>query len=379
MTTMPYRRLLELRVLIPLALCLALAADVGLRFIPTRYFAYRGWEVVSRYHTADAPMDVNISYHNDREYGDLARMANLPEAREYRETTYTTDSDGFRNPPGDGIAPSILIFGTSMSAGAGLSDEQTLSARLSARLGVRVYNTAPAPADLDHIRKIARRQGMNKGVVLLEHLERDPIPSLTTVHGPNNDLATAGRLLETLGIEREARLAYNWYKVRPVSILTQSALRRLQDDRWLPNVYARQVLQVPMPDGTPMLFLGSILDDVQRPRDVRNVGYWSWLVKELRKDNLTLLVFLVPEKNTVYFPLLEPNSTEARRESYLNALASTLKANDISVVNLLPTFLRKARDGLARRTYLYRLDDTHWNPKGVDLAVDEICRNLPPN
>jgi hypothetical protein len=332
-------------------------------------------------------MAADFHYHNDREYGDLSRMGNLPRSRVHRSVTFTTDRFGYRNPASNADGPpAVLVFGSSMACCSGTTDEQMLSARLSACLGLRVYNAAPGPQDLSGIRTVADRLGVRKGVVLLEHLDRYPVPTLADRAGPGMQRRAGLGLVKRLGLEDEAQLAYGWWKVEPVAVLAESAMRTLKDDRVLPNPYRRNVLEKPLPGGGSMLFLTSPLPVDQRPQDAGNVEYWSWLADELRRQDLTLVILLVPEKHTIYLPLLDPSSPEGTGESGLDHLEASLKAERVPVVNLLPVFRERAKAGLGQRSYLYWPDDTHWSPQGVGIAADLVCRTLvrgglvrPPN
>ena len=126
-------------------------------------------------------------------------------------------------------------------------------------------------------------------------------------------------------------------------------------------------------NGDAMLFLREHLK-IKAERDVSTAAtYFSWLADELGKDNLSLLVALVPEKITVYRPLLlEGASAAAAEKGYLDRVEEVLREQAIPVVNLAPVFRREAQIKFQRGEYIYHLDDTHWNARGISIAANEI-------
>ena len=55
----------------------SLVTDVGLRFVPPDRMAHRSWEAAFVFPRI-GPFAPNMVYDNDRAYGDLPAMANLP-------------------------------------------------------------------------------------------------------------------------------------------------------------------------------------------------------------------------------------------------------------------------------------------------------------
>ena len=78
-----------------------------------------------------------------REIGDLGYRSWVRALQHPRPVVFTTDSHGFRNPR-EIERPAIVVVGDSYVVGSGVSDHETLSERLSARLGEPVYNYGQA-------------------------------------------------------------------------------------------------------------------------------------------------------------------------------------------------------------------------------------------
>src|SRR5919198_2974410 len=126
---------------IPRLLLVVCLVDVSLRFMSIDPLTFRAWEALTRYRPLGAAFEPNRHYSNERTYGDGAAMGNLPELRQYRRETFTTDALGFRNVAVPRSAPvAAILIGDSFAVGSGVSDEETLSSRLSKLSGCTVYN-----------------------------------------------------------------------------------------------------------------------------------------------------------------------------------------------------------------------------------------------
>ena len=289
----------------------------------------------------------------------------MPQRREYHFQSFSTDGLGFRNPPNflQSNCPSALLVGSSFSIGASVTDEQTLSVRLSQLSGRGIYNAGGLePASANSIRALAQRLNMRGGVVIYEFLERNNIPK------PVREHPIAQGPIDLFAWPAMAATKAHWQAIKPsrLRILAQ------QNDWALPN-YSPFVAAKPLRNGDAMLFLRDHLK-IKAERDVSTAAtYFSWLADELGKDNLSLLVALVPEKITVYRPLLlEGASAAAAEKGYLDRVEEVLREQGIPVVNLAPVFRREAQIKFQRGEYIYHLDDTHWNARGISIAANEI-------
>src|SRR5262249_14207235 len=113
---------------------IAAVANFGLSFRRLDWLAFRTWEAAI---SIDCPpgigsFDPGRVYRKDRAYGDLANIGNMPDWRQYRREEFTMDRLGFRNPSlAHGARPVGFVLGDSFTAGAGISDEDTLPQQLS--------------------------------------------------------------------------------------------------------------------------------------------------------------------------------------------------------------------------------------------------------
>lgn len=366
---------------IPVILVVAFVLDVAARFFPLDWLSFRGWEALVRYHAPCGPFRANASYANSLSYGDLASMGNMPEYRQYRQEIFSTDGFGFRRNSHLLAYPSkyeVILVGDSMAVGTGVNDEATLAAQLEPYLESRVYNGAGPVTDpkFDHILSLARRLNITNGTVLYEYVERDNLPRPEEIFGDtfSKEKHSACQNLAT-------RLSV-WYEgfieTSPLKIIAQQIFRKLQNDSILPNIFKSNVVSKTLRKGEPILFyppdVANFITNARTGRSV-DVSGLRGLAVELEKHDLRLVVVLVPDKYTVYQPLLKEDDMEKHaQELYLNVVEGALKEAGIPVINLVNVFRQKAQEYYQKDLYIYWRDDTHWNAKGIELAAEEILK-----
>jgi hypothetical protein len=381
-----FRPSVQLGFLLPLVLLILGALEVGLRLLPAATFSYRAWEPVSVDAVPGAPFGALHAYSNPATYGDLAALGNLPKAREYRAERFTTDRLGYRNPPAlaEGAPIDAILLGTSFSVGAGMSDDDTLASQLSQRSGLTVYNGSGAEylqaTAVARAAALAGSLNLRGRTVVYEHLERhDPPPqwpvdvqarqavAMTapcTGQDPSALVMARCRLVGLVGPTL----------VSPLHIWTAQAFRHLEDDRILPNASASLVTPLRLRNGHSMLFFPLDLESTGRPRDVGGTAeHFVWLQSELARLDLQLLVVLVPDKSTVYGPLLaRPLPDSEKAAHFLDSLESGLGRRGITAIDLTPALRHAAETGFPRNEYVFWSDDTHWSPRGIAVAADTI-------
>lgn len=353
---------------IPAILVVAFLVDAAFHFVRLDFLAFRGDEAVSQGVPLGQRFEAGRQYRHERTSGDIASLGNLPEHRTFRSQVFTTDGLGFRNTPEDAARrPSVVLLGTSFTIGTGNSDDQTLPRRLEAISGCPAYNAGGWTPVAEDARDLVRRLGVKDGLVLLEVLERD-------AWGP------------PIAIERRRpRFRYSplvwWYYNQAsqsrLKIIAQRLYKSLCNDRILPNTYRPQVAVRKLADGRSMLFIR----DIEHRGPLPDVGPHLVAIERLRdglrQDGHRLGVYLVPDKLTVYRDLLRDRVPDADQGSrMLAALEGRLRDRGIPAVNLEPRLHAAAGEAFARGELIYWPDDTHWNPRGIEIAAGEISRGL---
>ena len=378
---MHVRPSLKVGFLLPALLIATLIADIGLRLLPVQDLTFRPWEAVRRFRPADEAFQPNRRLLKERSYGGLVALGNLPALRQYRPETFTTDAFGYRNPPLQSLVSWAsrgvegLLVGSSMATGVGNSDEEILSVQLSTLSGRSVYNGSLTLNlhNLDRIRWLAQRLGMDEGVVIFEYLESYDLPDTKYDGVPR----PCFRLLDAAQLRQFDPLCsyvHGFLEVSPLQIFTQRLIRLLQNDVILPNIYTHAVVQARLRNGMPMLFAPADGERFYTYRDVRPAAeYLTWMAEELKKDNLDLLVVIVPSGYTVYRPLLADQERPIPEfVPYTDRLEAQLRTAGVPVVNLTEPFVTQALADLDRGQYIYWQDDHHWNARGIGLAAEKI-------
>lgn len=359
------RRWTRAGVLLPALVALLALADLGARFVPLRRLAFRPWEALREPAGRGAPF-LPGRRAEWRPHGDLAALGGVPFPADRRREVFTTDAAGFRNSgnmSGDGPV-GVVVLGDSFIAGAGLSDEDTLAARLRETAGPRVFNAGGLPVwTRERLDEVLAISGLGAGGVVVYGLsEPASLPFAPTPRragagraaplpeGPGSDLGVSrlGILARRLG----SRLA---------------AAARLSP--------GGDVVRRRLANGDAMLFLGT-RSGAPEPVTADAVESWAELREDLGARGIGLLVLLIPGKDVVYEDLLsEP--LPPRPPSAAAALARALARRGVPVLDLGPGLRSAARAGLASRRYVYWRDDTHWSPLGVRVAAKELAASLP--
>lgn len=357
--------------------------DLALRFVPLGPLTFRAWEAMLRhYPNAIGPFIPNKHYHRDVSYGGVASIGNLPALRRTHPSDFTTDELGFHNPPALARTnPAGIVIGDSFAVGSELPEDESLSAQLTKRFGAYFYNAgAPQPLHLRSLEQVAQHIGLRRGYVIFEFLESRALqdPPADTPDGGRGQIQTA--IFRALGPEWTDRLGtpLNQLHASPLGAVSIKVEKQLQNDSLLPNSFARFVVQEKLRNGERIVFLPA---EFQSPADPRKAAdrwarYLSWYADSLREDGLQLIVLLVPNRPTIYGPLLAHPRDVSPAAGTISELEAALRRGGVEVVSLEPRFSHEAPSMLSERKYLYLLDDTHWSGTGTAMAADELFHHI---
>jgi len=271
------------------------------------------------------------------------------------------------------------VIGDSFAVGSELPEDQSLSAQLTRRFGAYFYNAGgPQPLPLRSLRTVAERLDLHHGLVIFEFLESRALqdPPAATPDGGRD--AAQAFFFRAMGQDWTDRLGtpLNELHASPLQALSVKLEKKIQDDTLLPNSFASFVIQERLRNGEPIVFLPAEWKSPSDPRKAakRWAAYFAWYSAELRKDGLDLAVLLVPNRSSVYAPLLERAPDVSASRATLEDFADELERAGISTVALRNRYVHDARILLDEREYLYFLDDTHWNGEGTARAADETFK-----
>jgi SGNH hydrolase-like domain, acetyltransferase AlgX len=346
--------------LIPRLLLLWALLDVGLRFAPPRWFAFRMHEyaMITGIHSLGA-LRTDLTYDNPHVYGDLAALGNCISCRQYHAESFHTDALGFPNPPATSKPYDAILVGDSFAVGAEQHGGTTLAARISSDTGLSIYNasTLMRAMDTPKILSLITRLGMSHGTVFFELMD-DSLGHSRHYEPP----------------DRFHRWLMN-AQFSPLANISKELIDRLQNDQVLPNPFTHKVVRKVLPNDHVILFNQEDLWNCPRDSARFWAAYLTSLDAALKQRHFQLVVILVPNKYTVYQPLLK-DAPPTNRAAMLHELAENL--DGIPIVNTTPALQQAAADELRHDSFLYWLDDTHWNEEGVRVAVDDLTATLFP-
>lgn len=316
-------------------------------------------------------------------YGDLAFKSAVPSLRRPRRVVFTTDRWGFRNTT-NMPRPRIVVIGDSFAAGSGVSDEQTLAARLAERSGTTVYDYAMEPPGVAalFLREARFREHPPERVVYAPvernlkacPLELDSEPKTERPPSqPPSELPPASlslRYAEALtrhvakwttdanrdnGLQHFMRDCYNEGRYQLLGDANGVTVTRVDDERALIPTVRQLRLHESLAQRGVEPFVAMLVE-----------------LKALLARRGSKLVFCpIPEVGTVY-PEIFPPAEQATIASpaMLDVALERARSSGIDTVDLKPAFTAN------KVPYLYLRDDSHWTPRAIDLAASAIAAHL---
>jgi hypothetical protein len=381
----------NLAAIIPPLLACMFALDFASRFFSVERLAYNPAEVLQRYRLPFSPLQPNASCFKRNNYGDLTNAANRPNLRHYRPMLMSSDELGYRNPPHTAQRKiDVLILGSSLTIGNSVNDDQTLSSQLEKLTGVTCYNAGfrfndggclyPIfQPDIQRMFSFIDALQMHSGTVFFEFSERCPsMPpgGRELVDTPENNCRLAFiKLVDKLHITAPISYVQGFLIVSPLQQVCIKLHKWLINRFQLPNPYLELAAIRQLKNGKTILFFPAEVQYFSEYRDpALSMPFFIELAKGLGLRGLKFAVVLVPCKYRVYHDLLQPS--DRGYEDYpcfFTRLARALSEKKIPVVDLTDMLRAAAEDEIKKDSYVYWLDDTHWNPHGINLSARALA------
>jgi hypothetical protein len=358
--------------------------DLLSRLLNPALFHLDPWLVVSRFPARYAPFSRDQSFYLPEYVGGNAREANLPPTEAAGPITFSTDHLGFRKNPylGDGQVPQVVFLkGDSFTYGVGLSDDQTLPSVLTGRYEIPSYNAARFHDDPDGMPELdwllAHLPG-RPSTVVYTYLEHIAFRSPQATPGLNGLLLRHSPTLD--GDLRYLKLLNTFFwQLSPSHVVTTRLFRRLDNDKVFPNVNTIRAL--PLPNGEKMLFRDYEYDLADQDRGPAAVAQamtgFQWLKSELDKRNIRLIVLLVPNRYTVYSPVL--TGKDGTWTHYLDNLDVQLHQAGIETVNGLDVYRSAAQQEVESGQLSFFREDPHWNARGIERIAKPLAEAINRN
>lgn len=340
--------------LITILVCMVVqVAVIAAYAVKPELFYYRAWEYFFRWANYTERED---SIWEGEELQDLSRRY-LFHFQQKRHTYVSTDADGFRSVQDNMGLPRIFVQGRSNVFGSGLSDHETLPWMLAEKTGTAVFNGAHGRA--------------------LSTLSRPGLEQVELVIDVYHERLFSDRetLLSVYKIKRPRLLAYRPLAPQNMSVLEALYRPIARPGYWIPDILLRwyKALERDRAEYTARLDRNELV----LPYDVKdtNVGQVVRIMQQRRRIFERLgyhyLAVIIPSRQT----MLGGQGKDARTRKLGTRVARRLRELDFPFVDLFSEYGETGSRQTGSRPHYFPYD-THWNPWGVEVAVDATAREL---
>jgi len=372
--------------LAPAILIAWITVDLVSRSISPSLLNVDPWLTVSTFPARYVPFSADKSFVIQRYVGGNARAANAQPTEVVGPIVFSTDHRGFRKNPylrSEEIPEVLFVKGDSFIYGVGLSDNETLPAVLTGQYGISSYNGARFHDDPDGMPEIDWLLGHLPGrptTIVYTYLEHGVFLSPEVTPGINGmilrrdpDLDGDLRYLKMLNM-------FFW-QMSPTRIVATRFFNSLENDKIFPNQGAKTIQSLALPSGDKLLFRDYEYELATLDRGpaavARSMTGFRWLKSELDRRHLRLIVLLLPNRYTLYQPLL--TRTDAPWAHYLDNVDAALHNEGIETVNGLDYYRAAAQQEVNNGQLSFFREDAHWNARGVRLIAKPLAEAIRGN
>ncbi|TSD00238.1 MAG: hypothetical protein Greene101449_256 [Candidatus Peregrinibacteria bacterium Greene1014_49] len=342
--------------------------------LPKDSYFYHPWEYMM------GSFRYNIPRTNEKMeltgYGDLANMLGVPGYQVLRKFVWTNDRYGKRNSSvTQHETPAVVVVGDSFMVSAANSDEESFVTQLQTHTDASVYGYVPA--DMSVFLHDLRFQEDPPEVVLWGRVERNTLGSNGEIETILKDTSCFTEISEWNRMEKTSKdtvkaLIGGFTEYAQLSILRRTMQQSLRHMLYAwTGQHTKNVLLVP---GETMLFHdrgAAVLSSPGKERGFSAVADAVAHVRNCLKARGTRLIFMsIPDKEHIYASRL---GREVPTPDPLLVLEQELDNRKVQYVSLVKRFQEESTPG---KDLLYWLDDTHWNARGIGVAVEEVIKKL---
>jgi len=294
-----------------------------------------------------------------------------------RVEVFRTDSLGFRNDR-DYSGEGLLLVGDSFVAGNGSSQEDTITARLTADHDIRGYNLGFQAGPLGYAERIAwaREKFPAAGCVVLMMFEGNDFQPIASA-----EAALRKEIPNALqdAIKAYVRTVRGQFRLSAVifGLVTRAQAVYSTPDRGenpletdVENFESEHTF-VGTVGGQPLVFLRGYAKVVQR-QQYDDFGFIRNKLLQARPD----MLFFIPDKFRVYASMLDANRVESLPDAQWSHLSREASVVGIPAFNLTASLQARSKELLSRGQYTFWHDDTHWNGNGAAVAARAIADEL---
>jgi len=373
-------------------LILWIGLDIGLRIGPVAWLNTLPQLQLARIPGRFHPFIPSQALVQNPWVGETALAGNLTPTEFRDPVRFSTDELGYRLTPG--VTPqtkieALTFGGDSLSYGGSLSDDETLASVLTRDHGIVTYNAGHFFRDtelLASLDDLLKKLGNQRPEILELFWENNP-PAISRleyrrwqIDGPGERLLGSS---EYHRIRQSAQFAkravQSWWALSPAEVISTRLIKRISNDRILPNPYLPGVQVRKLPDGRRFVFLQKEVEVAKNPPDDRqlqaDITYYSHLSSRLAERGMRMRVLLIPNRYSVYGQVVDGEGA-VPSPRYLNRLEAELRQKGIATVNLLRAWQPEANHDAATGNLSYYREDHHWTSEGVRRAARLIAAQM---
>jgi len=310
---------------------------------------------------------------------DMSTYFNLPFRAEH-PIAFTTDAHGFRNPVELSHAD-VALVGDSYVEGWGISDDETISARLASRLQAPVANLGTAGyGSLQELQVLERNAlALDPHLVAWFFFEGNDLDDDQNFENAMIDRPAAGK--RAAPVSAPVPFSHRWRDFVDRSF-TWNAFQELRQltDRLVPNRVStfgwfRDAQGVSHQIYFYDFYATRPFTDFERERLQVTDATLRRAADDCRRRGVEFAVYFVPIKFRVYrdavtFPPGSPclKWTPWDLESQMRTLCERAGIRFVSLTTLM-------REAASRGILLYQPADSHWNAAGASFVADLVARD----
>lgn len=368
--------------------------------LPIDAYTFRVWEALSVYENnkvLSGPFYPNM-YIKKTEVGDLAHME---EFNVQKEVEWYTDKYGYRTKETGQKGYDIVIIGDSLTAGSSLDQKDTLASMLSEKTGMSVYPFAPG--DINEYLSQERFEKYPPKIVVLETAEKVllHVPAINAEEQTEPGFFERTFLKDIEKSKLVTRIAILLDRLKKKSFteyLTARLLERVSGfwqralEKRLESV-PQEVVEKPYDPTTdytpfpPEKYGGRnvSLDETmvfyefpyqyfipwEQDEEIDNqIARFKEYQKYFDKNNIKFIVLPVPNKENIYYKIVY----RGKKVDNLERFIKTANTEGVPTVDVESAFENAYNSDPQK--LLYHIDDSHWNPYGVDIASTLLARQV---
>ncbi len=368
--------LIKFLIFISIPAALVVHTAYSLIIEPIDQEGFRAWEnlsVLEKNEILSGPFYPNM-FLQRIEYGDQPKPAGFEAPK---DVIWETDRYGYRKKQTNNEDVDIVIIGDSYVAGTTLTQIDMFTEKLEKILGKGTYPYAPSHINLFiNDKRFISHPPRIVVLVMAEKLFQD-IPEIDTQLKPNTlSLLSSDSVKFRDNVQKVAiiydrlkkRYFFDYMRVKFYELLGQLKISTVET---LP-VKNQSTVGYNMATDRSMVFSVQA-DDYFIPLSDKQIDFHIWKMKGyrdyLKVRGIRFIVAVIPNKENIYYKIMKG---DRRKPDFLKRFNERARKEGLEVADLQGAFDRSYN--ISPKDLLFQIDDSHWNPRGVEIAAREIVK-----